>query len=173
MPRIIPQKRFAKFFLRGFSILEMLVVLAVISILIGLVFPNFQRMRELTKLTRAQAETKTIKVAVESAYVNKRIYPAASLTPVAAYFGNDTWLNTSPATPKIISTPLDDPYTSAVDEYYYVVGTTSQASNFYVICSRGPNGNVNVTAAEINSGPGILTTAEIEDDICATNGTFQ
>jgi general secretion pathway protein G len=152
---------------RGFTLIEILIVIAILAILIGIAIPRFRGMQEQAILTQAQAETRTIKAAIESSRVNKGSYPAGVDTPAATYFINTTWLTTAPVTPQMIDEALDDPYTAASDEYYYRRGTTAAGQNYYAVCSRGSDGGIDVTNAELNDG--ILTAAEMDDDVCATN----
>jgi len=152
---------------KGFTLVEILIVIAVIAILIGIAIPRFSGMREHAIITQAQAETRTLKTAIEGARVSKGSFPEGDDTPVATYYGNDTWLETSPETPRIIDAPLDDPYTADSDEYYYRRGTNSTGENYYAVCARGDDGDDDVGNSDLNDG--VLTAAEKDDDICATN----
>jgi general secretion pathway protein G len=157
----------SKDLMKGFTLVEILIVIAILAILIGIAIPRFRGMQEQAILTQAQAETRTLKTAIESARVNKGSYPVGDDTPAATYYANTTWLTTAPVTPRLIDQALDDPYTAATDEYYYRRGTTAAGQNYYAVCSRGSDGAIDVTNAELNDG--ILTSAERDDDVCATN----
>ena len=66
---------------RGFTIIELLIVIAVISILIGIALPRFRGMQEEGKIAQAKGELRTLQTAVESYYIhNSNTYPAAGAT---------------------------------------------------------------------------------------------
>lgn len=81
----------------GFTLIELLIVVAIIAILAAIAIPNFLAAQTRSKVTRTQAEQKTIATALESYYVDNNEY---------ALYNN----------------PLDDPG----DEFYVVpVGLTT------------------------------------------------
>ncbi|MBN1805989.1 MAG: type II secretion system protein [Sedimentisphaerales bacterium] len=152
---------------KAFTLIELMIVMAVMAILVGIALPRFKGMRQEGNIAKAQGELRTLKTAIESyAIHHSNAYPASSTTPYASY------LDASAAPgPQIIASVLYDPFaTTATTEYYYVLGSGTGGTDYYAICSRGPDGAVDVTAAEV--GNGVLTAAEIDDDIVATNATL-
>lgn len=146
---------------RGFTLIELLMVMVVIAILVGIALPRFKGMREEANIAKARGETRTLKTAIESyAMHHSDTYPDSSDTPYASYLDSDS---VSPG-PQLIESVLYDPFAAASTEYYYIRGT---AGTYYAICSKGPDGAADVTAAEVNDGE--LTTDEIGDDICGSN----
>ena len=90
---------------KGFTILELLVVISVLVILIGIAIPRFKGMQDAGRLAQAKSELKTMQSALESYYMNMSpmAYPATSTTVGASYL--------SVASPQIInSTPPYDPF---------------------------------------------------------------
>jgi len=64
-------------FKRGFTIIELLIVIAVIAILMGIALPRFKGMQDEGKITQAKGELRTLQTAVESYYIhNSNTYPA-------------------------------------------------------------------------------------------------
>jgi|GEM_PF-1503414 len=119
---------------KGFTILEILVVLSVIAILIGIAVPRLKGMQDQANISKAKAELKTLQAAIVSYYTNSspNAYPPTSTTVAT------TSLIT--ATPQIISTALYDPWgATATTEYNYVLSANGQ---YYVISSVGPNGAI-------------------------------
>ena len=117
---------------RSFTIIELLIVIAVISILIGIALPRFKGMQDEGNIARAKGELRTLQTAVESYYIhNNNTYPAtgsaALQTALAA------------ATPNIINYVPTDPFSSTGADYVYVMGGTN--SKFYIIYSVGSGGN--------------------------------
>ena len=55
---------------RGFTIIELLIVMAVIAILVGIAIPSFRGMQTEGWRTRAEKDVVTLKIAVETYYKN-------------------------------------------------------------------------------------------------------
>ena len=114
---------------KGFTLLELVVVLAVISLIIGFLLPHFKGVQDEGNIAKAKGELRTLQSAVESYYVhNSNTYPAALSD-----------LNT--ATPSIVTSTPTDPLGSSA--YGYVRGGTN--NKYYVIYSVGPGGNGSAT----------------------------
>lgn len=150
---------------RAFTLIELMIVMAVMAILVGIALPSFKGMRQEGNIAKAQGELRTLKTAIESyAMHHSNAYPASSTTPYLTY------LDASAAPgPQLIQSRLYDPFAPTL-EYYYIRGSGAGGTNYYAICSRGPDGAVDVTAAEV--GNGALTAAEVDDDIVSSNATL-
>ena len=133
---------------KGFTFIELLIVIAVISILIGVALPRFKGMQDEGNIERAKGELRTLQTAIESYYIrNNNAYPATGSAAL------ETALNT--AVPNIIGYVPTDPFSSSGADYVYVLGGTN--NRFYVIYSVGPGGNGSV--------------AIIADEVVETNGS--
>lgn len=141
---------------KGFTIIELLIVIAVITILIGIAVPRIKGMQDEANRTKASAETKTIQTAIESYYINQtpNAYPATSTTIIASTL--------SSASPNIISETLYDPFLTSSTEYNYI-----KNGGYYVVFSVGMDGTADITGI---STAGVLAGTD-DDDIYATNGT--
>lgn len=118
---------------RGFTIIELLIVIAVISILIGIALPRFKGMQDEGNIAKAKGELRTLQTAVESFNIhNSNTYPATLVT-----------LNT--AKPSIVTSTPTDPFSSSGGAYGYVRGGTN--NKFYVIFSAGVDGDGSATIA--------------------------
>ncbi len=141
---------------KGFTIIELLVVISVIAILVGITIPRFKGMQDEAKSAQAKGETKTLQSAIESYYINNsNAYPASSTTII------NTTLDS--ASPNIISAVFYDPFTTST-EYNYVLSSNGL---YYVVFSIGPDATADITGI---STAGVLTGTN-DDDIYATNGT--
>ena len=133
---------------KGFTIIELLIVIAVIAILISIALPRFRGMQDEGKIAQAKGELRTLQAAVESYYIhNTNTYPSA----------NTTWESSLVnATPNLIAAALVDPFNGAT-QYGYATDGASPAK-YYVIYSVGVGGN----------GAATISTAGV---VTETNGT--
>lgn len=134
---------------KGFTILEILVVVSVIAILIGIAIPRFKGMQDEANIIKAKAELKTIQAAMESYRNQHAAYPvtAADLTVLEG------------ASPQIISAGMLDPLSGS--EYGIVTNEP-----YYVVYAKGVDNTAQTTAI---STAGVVTTSG--DDYCVTNGS--
>jgi len=149
---------------RAFTLIELMIVMAVIAILVGIALPRFKGMRQEANITKAHGELRALKIAMESyAMHHDDTYPASIDTPY------DTYLDAGGCTPgpQLIESVLYDPFAASDTEYYYILGSDT---DYYAIGSAGPDGTKAVVAAYLSDGD--LTTTEIEDDIIASNATL-
>lgn len=133
----------------GFTLIEMMIVIVVISILVGVLLPNFRGTQDEANIQRARSEMRTIATSLESYYIhNSNAFPSAltSLTSV---------------TPRIINRVPSDPFNGSTAYQY------ATSSGYYVVWSYGPDRAADLTGI---SSAGALTGTQ-DDDICITNGT--
>ncbi len=142
--------------LRGFTLIEMMIVIVVIAILIGVLLPQFRGTQDEASIQRARAELRTLATAIESYYIhNSNTLPTAlsSLTS---------------ATPRIVSSIPNDPFRGGATSYTYY-RDTGGTPLYYVVFSYGLDRAATITAI---STSGTLTGGTTSmDDICVTNGT--
>lgn len=109
---------------KGFTLVELIIVMAVIALILSVVIPNLRGMQQEGQSTKAESELQTLKAAVTSYwrhYDNK--YPADI---DAALVG---------ASPQVISTKILDPFNTANGTYGYV----KEANNeHFIIWTQGP-----------------------------------
>ena len=152
---------------RAFTLIELMIVMAVMAILVGMALPSFKGMRQEGNIAKAQGELRIFKIAIESYAIHHgNAYPASSTTPYVTYLDTDSC---DPG-PQLIASVLYDPFAAANTEYYYIIGTIPAGADYYAICSKGPDGAADVAAASLNDGA--LTALEINDDIVASNATL-
>lgn len=133
---------------KGFTIIELLVVITVIAILVGIALPRFKGMQDEGNISKAKAELRTLQSAVESYYIhNSNAYPPTGAAALQTALAS--------AVPSIINYVPTDPFSSTGADYGYVLGGTN--NKFYVIYSAGPAGN----------GSAVITS----DAVVETNGS--
>jgi len=138
---------------KGFTILELLIVIAVIAILVGIALPRFKGMKDEGNYAKAKGELRTLQTAVESYYLhNSSAYP----TNIDG--------NLTGATPQIIATSPIDAFGTTIYKYF-----KSTNGNYYIIFSVGPGGTATITGI---SDAGVLA-GSAGDDIYVSNGTVQ
>lgn len=137
---------------KGFTIIELLIVMAVIAILVGIAIPSFRAMQTEAWRTKAEGDVRVLKIALESYYKNHGSFPL-----VAA------WQSTLRAeTPPVLEAILDDPFNPGTPYAY----SLSPSGSYYVVYSVGPGGTGSVTIDD----NGDLTVASGTSPIYATNG---
>lgn len=141
---------------KGFTIVELLIVIAVIAILVGIALPRFRGMQEEGKIAQAKGELRTLQTAVESYYIhNDNTYPDTG----------DTWQTAlTGAMPNIIGTALTDPFNGAT-EYGYA-NDEEDPVKYYVLYSVG----IGTTAATAEISPAGVVTETDTSCIYVTNG---
>lgn len=139
---------------RGFTLIEILIVLGVIAILLSIIIPAFRGMQEEGKRTKAQKETETCQVAIESYYKNYDSYPP-NLDVLTG------------CTPLILSEKPEDPFRTLVDAadkgvFTYSTGTDAAIGIWYMVGSQGPD---RTWQSSYSAGNWYI----LGDDILATN----
>ncbi|MCU0640822.1 MAG: type II secretion system GspH family protein [Candidatus Margulisbacteria bacterium] len=138
---------------KAFSIVELLIVMAVIAILVSIAIPSFRAMQTEAWKAKAQGDVRVLKIALESYFKNHGSFPA-----VANY---QTTLLAE--TPPVLESTLYDPFgASSTTAYSYVVSTSGK---YYAVYSVGYGGTGALTVADTGA---VATTAGTP--IYATNG---
>ncbi len=150
---------------RGFTLIEMMIVISVIAILIGISLPYFKGMQDEGKSAKAAGELRTLTIAIESYYIhNDNEYPVQDDAPVQTAWQSIANSLTT-ASPTIVKKALKDPFKPS-QEYSYVTSAETSGSEYYVVFSVGPDGAAGITAI---SDTGALTWGTSTDDIYITN----
>lgn len=140
---------------KGFTLVELIIVLAVIAIILGVVIPAIRGMQEEANLTRSEQELHTVETAIMSYFRHNGSFPvdiAATLTG---------------ASPQIIENVLDDPFdTDATNNTYgYLTGNDPDFGDYYIIYTQGPD---RTAATTWNAATNQVDTSG--DDIVVSNG---
>jgi prepilin-type N-terminal cleavage/methylation domain-containing protein len=117
---------------QGFSLVELVIVMAVIALILSIAIPNFRAMQREGEYTKAEGDLDTLKVAVTSYWRhNSKAYPANIHTGLTG------------ATPSVITKAIADPWnTDATNVTYgYTKGTDTTFGDYFFVYSKGPNGD--------------------------------
>src|SRR5690348_17323154 len=98
---------------RGFTIIELVIVISVLIILIGIVIPRMKGMQQSGNIVKVKGELQTLQAAMES-YYNNAVTPHAYITTTTTP-GQTYFVGTSP---QIITSPLYDPFASGSTTEY-------------------------------------------------------
>lgn len=83
---------------KGFMLIELLIVVAILGVLAAVAIPNFIGMTDEAKIARIQADLSTIGSAAEIYYVKNGKYPA-SIKDMVDETGKDGFLRSEPQPP--------------------------------------------------------------------------
>ncbi|MCC6545636.1 type II secretion system protein GspG [Candidatus Sumerlaeota bacterium] len=147
----------------AFTLIELLIVVAIIAILAAIAVPNFLEAQTRSKVARTQADLRTMATAIEAYRVDNNSYPYVTglLQPLPERLMGNRHSNITSPIAYMTSTPQDpffrfstvnSPFTSTSD-YVYVSGNvylaTSSAFNtaiyrgsIYSLAGRGPDKNI-------------------------------
>ena len=136
---------------KGFTILELLIVIAVIAILVGIALPRFKGMQDEGNIARAKGELRMLQTAVESYYMHNNNTLPAALT------------NLQTAVPQIAPSVVPtDPFGGG--QYGYGKGGTT----WFVLFSKGPKLD---GAASIDTDGAVTEGTDGASCIYVTNGS--
>jgi len=114
---------------KGFSLVELVIVMAVIALIMSIAIPNFRSMQQEGSLTKAEGDLDTLKIAISSYWRgNAQAYPANIHTALTG------------ATPSVITKVLTDPWvTDATNVTYgYTKGTDATFGDYFFLYTKGP-----------------------------------
>jgi len=123
----------------GFSLIEIMLVVAIIGIFVALAVPNYHRTQRSSKVAKAKSELRMIQTAVES----YRVHDASNEYPASLS-------DLTSANPRVLMSLPEDPFNTGGADYGYNASANRQ---FYAIYSIGPEAS---GSASVNDA-GIIT----------------
>lgn len=139
---------------KGFTIIELLIVITVLAILIAMAIPRFTGIREEGNIARAKGELRTLLIAVEGYLIHTKKLPESLSVLV------------DPATnPNLIGASLpQDPFLDPPGDFGY-----KKSGQYYCIWSVGPGGGGSCNVTE----SGEVSESDGDSCIYVTNGKTQ
>ena len=142
---------------KGFTLLEIIIVVAIISVLAVILLPRLARVRQPANDARRISDLRTIQGYLELYYQKNRAYPLSSLFPVVGYgsIENTTDCGSATVCNKLISDGVasaipSDPTSGSVYNYgtdsngqSYTIGATLQESGSRALSDDVDGSNVN------------------------------
>lgn len=139
----------------GFTLIEMMIVIAVIAILVGVLLPQFRGTQDEAAEQRAKAELRTIATAIESYYIHNSNALPVTLSALTS------------VTPRIISSIPSDPFNGST-AYQYARDTNSV---YYVVYSIGSDRAADLSGINTSGQLTLATGGVCTEDVLITNGT--
>jgi len=116
----------------GFTVVELLIVVAVIAIILGIVLPNYSNIHQDGLQNQVENELETLKVAVLSYWRHNGTTFPPNITSAL-----------TTASPVVITQITTDPWKTDVasNTYGYATGSDAAFGDYFVIYSKGPKGD--------------------------------
>ena len=162
----------------GFTLIELLIVIAIILILIAIALPNFLEAQIRARVTKAKSELRSIHVAMDSYFLDFKIYPVQHERDTHSWMARGLFWLTTPI-PYMQSQPQDPFAALSNDEergYTYITyelgglprgeGVCPDCLVTWMMFSNGPN-----NVQEILQDAPTYTSREPVCNYAATNGT--
>jgi len=160
---------------RGFTLIELLLVLAILAGLAAIILPTVVGWGRTSKTTAAEGNVHTIRVAVESYYLDKSVLPYDDNctntdnrdASGGAANGIPDWIDDLATADNTILTSIKkDPW----DNDYYFDTNNSAPRKWFVVLSYGPNKTTTYNAGGDPLSDNVLASTEVDsDDIFDTN----
>ena len=140
---------------RGFTLIELMIVVAIIAVLAGILIPNFVNARAQAQTSACESNLRAIATAMELYYADHQRYPDAGTIPEALNSTGVTYLN---------NTPRDPADAGATPGKYTFTQPTGDGQSYLIAC---PGIHTASTLAKLTKDDG---SGKAGTDVCGVNG---
>jgi general secretion pathway protein G len=135
----------------GFTLIELVVVVGIISVLSGIAIPAFNKMGDKAKIAEATSDLKNLQLALEILAIDTEMWPGPSAVgEIVNGGGNEVWDLNAPEAGLVATDgsfpDWDGPYVPAVqkdpwgNDYFFDSDYDIDGTKYAVLGSFGPNG---------------------------------
>ncbi len=154
---------------QAFTLLELLIVVAIVAILAAIALPNFLEAQMRAKIARVHSDMRSVAVALEAYHTDHPEYPP-SANPPSWQPPTQTWrlstpvayLTAIPHDPFIRSTPpvmLGGPFGIFGDYLHYV--DQAVLDQYWLLFSYGPDGDMEFSELHYDPTNGVVSDGDI------------
>jgi type II secretion system protein G len=140
---------------RGFTLIELMIVVAIIAILAGILVPNFVNARAQAQTSACESNLRAIATAMELYYADNQRYPDAGVVPDALNTASVTYLN---------NTPRDPADAGTTPAKYTFTQPTGDGQSYLIIC---PGSHAPSTLGKLNKDDG---SGKASAGLCGAQG---
>jgi type II secretion system protein G len=137
---------------RGFTLIELMIVVAIIAILAGILIPNFVNARSQAQTAACESNLRAIATALELYYADNQVYPTASgaaVQPTLLTANGIAYLNNTPKDPAA--------QTGTATYSLTTVNASAGSAGGYTIVCPGVHPGSTLAKLPLNSGaPGTV-----------------
>lgn len=128
---------------RGFTLIELMIVVSIIAILAGILIPNFVNARAQAMTAACESNLRSIATAAELYYADQQVYPASGDVSAALFTANGTsYLN---------NVPTDPAAPTPGAPYAFTNTTAAGVAGYTIVC---PGVHANSTLAKLQGYTG-------------------